>query len=337
MSYTKQELIELLAPALVNSGHTKSDVESVLETYTITELNVMLQKQTPAAPDQVLNDPEIIRQVETIRAEVRRKYDADPARILEQRQRELQAAEVYRDYYLAQIFRTNIRIGGKQHVAVQNKASENIIVSWLHPGETLTPDWFRKVFQENPTLTNQLQWQSADVLDPQKRKQAAAQRVAHARDVFGIVCRKHNLSLVEANFRLLFDADLLDSEYTADQAITSNAVTLARATETELSQFQRERIEEHNQELLRVAETNPEQLRARVRQEAEQRRSVDQQAEADEALAAAQARDTARGGFPPLPPEITSEVIRNARPDQIKFWIKKYSNSSVTARLQNRG
>jgi hypothetical protein len=216
---------------------------------------------------------------------------------------------------------------------VDNAANRQIVFGWLHEdqGERPTVEWFKEVLAE-PGLADQVSWEP--ILSPEQRKQAAAQRVAHARDVFGIVCRKHNLSLAEANFRLLFDAGLLDSEFTADQAVASNAVTLAQATPQEAAKFHQERVDDYNEALLKA---DLKELRARVRQEAEQARVVNAQAEADKALAAAQTRDAARGGFPPLPPEITSEVIRKATPDQIKFWIKKYSNSNVTARLQNRG
>src|SRR5467141_1312294 len=68
--------------------------------------------------------------------------------------------------------------------------------------------------------------------EPQSRDDQA-QKESRGREVFSVVCRKNNLSGCEANFRVLFDADLLDSEYAATQAITSGAVQLAEASPQE--------------------------------------------------------------------------------------------------------
>jgi hypothetical protein len=37
--------------------------------------------------------------------------------------------------------------------------------------------------------------------------------------------------------------------------------------------------------------------------------------------------------YPPLPPEITSEVIRKAPSEKIKFWIRQHGSKAVNARL----
>jgi hypothetical protein len=325
----KKELIEILAPNLAKTtGSTLRSARNVLATYDLEDLKKQLAKQHGTGD---LQDETVIRQVEAIRAEVRRQFANDPERIRQQQERDREAQETYREYYLAQLFHTAVEGHG---VPVRNKASEEIVLGWVNPGETLNRDFLRKVIRENPSLASQLQWQSPDVLDPEKRKLVAIQQEAQRREIFAVICRKHNVSECEANFRLLFDAGLLDSEFTADQAVASNTVTLAQATPQEAAKFHQERVDDYNEALLKA---DPNELRARVRQEVEQARVVNAQAEADKALAAAQARDATRGGFPPLPPEITSEVIRKATPDQIKFWIKKYSNSNVTARLQNRG
>jgi hypothetical protein len=342
MIYTKQELIEILSPALVTStGSKPRDVRQVLDTYTVERLNAELARQRRAglifqrapepeeqqAPQQTSSGQSEQELLDQIRAEARRQVENDPEGIRQQQQDEREVQEFYRDYYLEQLFRTAIPGYG---IPIRNQAAEKLVLSWVNPGETLNREFLKNAIQDNPTLASSLQWQSAD---PMVREQAAAQRVAQARQVFGIVCRKHNLSLAEANFRLLYDGGLLDSEYSADQAITSNAVALAQATPQEAAKFHQERVDDYNEALLKA---DPKELRARVREEAEQRRSADQQSDADEALGAAKARDAARGGFPPLPSEFTRERIRNASPSELKLWMKRYGNYQLNTRLAGK-
>src|SRR6266478_3447339 len=68
------------------------------------------------------------------------------------------------------IFRTPVN--GK--VGIDNQANRRVILGWLQEdqGEQLSPAWFQKVLKETPSLANQLSWQSADVLDPVKRREA---------------------------------------------------------------------------------------------------------------------------------------------------------------------
>ena len=174
-------------------------------------------------------------------------------------------------------------------------------------------------------------------------RQAEQQRKEQqARAVFPEVCRKNRVAPIEANFKLLLEADLLNSEFEATEAISSNAVTLAPASSEQIAAWQAEEgvaaIEQHNTELLRLADLDPEQLRQRVRQEAEHTRVATAQAEADNALAAAQARD-AHVGFPQLPDvwqghPLDAAFIRNCDATTNRLLIKRFGAAQITARLQ---
>jgi hypothetical protein len=214
------------------------------------------------------------------------------------------------------------------------EANYNVISEWLHPGEFLSVAWFKKVLSEQPELANSLAWEP--FVSREERKKAAASQLEIDRQTFAKAARMLHIGENEANFGLI--RSMLGegfSIYQVQQAIASGAIGLSAATEEDIEKWRVE-AETERQDFL-VNRATPAELHQAVRSESEQRRTTTQQSEADEAFAAAQARDAARGGFPPLPPEITSEVIRKATPDQIKFWIKKHSNSNVTARLQGRG
>jgi hypothetical protein len=173
--------------------------------------------------------------------------------------------------------------------------------------------------------------------EPQ-RKAEQERRLKIAGQIFPLVCRAHNLSECEGNFRLLLDSDLLDSEYTATQAITSNAITgLVPASRDEAATFQQERIDQHNAALLSAS---PTELRQAVKSEAEQRRAqtaLEAQSEADRAH---QTRDAFRK-YPPLPTErngkpLDASFIKRADRTELRFLIQRYGESAVTARLRGQ-
>src|SRR6266481_9364790 len=102
---------------------------------------------------------------------------------------------------LSLIFRTPVN--GK--VAIDNQGNRNIIAGWLQEdqGESISAAWFQKVLKENPSLARSLSWQSADILDPTKRRQAEAAQAAEERRVFHDFCRDTGFSEVEANLSFI--------------------------------------------------------------------------------------------------------------------------------------
>ena len=221
MSHTKEQLIEILTPALVKStATTAKEVHAVLETYELEGLKKELARQRKAGslrtpvedPEDVAIDPDIIRKVEAIRAEARDQYDRDPENI---RRQQAFAAEIQastRDYHMFQIF--NVVVNGKR--PVRNQASEGIVISWLNPGETLSVDWYIKVLQENPKLADQLQWRSAKV------------DIKADYNTFKEAARLFNYAVNEANFGLITRA--LGSNFSASDigaAISAGELNLA--------------------------------------------------------------------------------------------------------------
>jgi hypothetical protein len=165
---------------------------------------------------------------------------------------------------------------------------------------------------------------------PQRTREAAKQLELDG-EVFQAVCRKHLIANIEANFSLLRSALGDDfTEYSATRAITSGAVQLAKANQSEQDRYRQEAVEAQNEALQKM---DHDQLRAQVRKEATDSRAANAKAEADSQLAAAQARDS-HFHFPSLPDEITSARIKEATPDQIKFWIKKYGSAQLNLILR---
>src|SRR4029077_1395108 len=70
---TKQDLIKALSPKLIQEGHSPKDVQNVLETYTVPELQAMYRKQHGNL-GKTQQDPTELQLLERIRAEARQQY-----------------------------------------------------------------------------------------------------------------------------------------------------------------------------------------------------------------------------------------------------------------------
>jgi len=332
MALSKKELInEIVRLFLVlESRQMSPENRKWLEDAAIPTLEVKLGQLQEAFVERE-KDTEVERRLAEIRADVDRQRANDPERIRQQEQDEREAARVYRDYYLTQIFNSVVPGYG---VPVRNVASENIVLGWLQPGETLTPDWFRKVLAEQPELAKQIQWQSADVLDPQKQRAKAKAQLEQDQITFSDAARAiKTFGVNMANFRLT--REVLGegfSQYAIQQALASNALQLSPPSREELTQWANDSIEAHNEALLKA---NPEELRARVREESVARQQSTQQEQAQRQIQAETQRDAALM-YPALPVEITSDIIKKGSPDQIKYWCRKFGHANVNARLQNR-
>ena len=318
MTHTKERLIQLLIPGLIKStGSTAAEVRGTLETYSdiaILERELARQKRAGLINVQdIANDEAILRQVETIRAEVRREYENNPERIRQQQQQAVEDAEVYRDYYLTQIFRLNIRGLG---VTIRNDASERLVISWLHPGENLNIEWFLSVIHD-PRLSSQLQWQSEDVLDPQKIKQAEAVQSEQDRKTFSQAARQFQLSDNIANFNLA--RQTLGEGFSVYQV--QHIDGLSPASQQEIDNWNAEAVTER-QDFLRNRATIS-QLKAASRDESVARQQATQQEQAARQLDAQQQRDQTMG-FPKIPSDITRKRILAATPSEIKYWGKRY-------------
>jgi hypothetical protein len=231
----------------------------------------------------------------------------------------------YKDYYLTQIFAIPVPGHG---FAIRSRASEQVILGWLNPGETLGREFLVKVIQENPSLASQLQWRSVNP------KQAEARQQELDKQTFVEAAKTLRFGVNDANFNLT--RQLLGpgfSQHAIQQALSSNALQLSRPTQEELDQWAAQDIEAHNEALLKA---DPVTLRALARQESADNRAQEQQQQANESFEATKRRDEATG-FPPLPADITKEQIRNASVERLKYWVKRFGNHQINLRLNGRG
>jgi hypothetical protein len=185
----------------------------------------------------------------------------------------------------------------------------------------------------------EFQRQQEEAYRPQRQRDLAKARQIIVESQ--LVLRSYSLN--EANISLLLS--VIDppnmSLYAISQAIDSHAVSLTPPTSEEQEAWRLADIEQHNREL---QELSIPELKRRVRE-----RSVNVAAASEkqnrEALEAQQQRDQDHGGYPPLPthtPEgqpIDAQFLKkmcNTDLPRYKFYLKKYSASALTARLQGR-
>jgi len=152
-----------------------------------------------------------------------------------------------------------------------------------------------------------------------------------------------NFALNEANVNVILSALGTDlSVYEISQAIDSHAVSLTPPTSEEQEAWRLADIERHNREL---QELSIPELKRRVREERSVNVAAASEKQNREALEAQQQRDQDYGGYPPLPthtPEgqpIDAQFLKkmcNTDLPRYKFYLKKYSASALTARLQGR-
>jgi len=324
----RQELIQTLIPGLAkNTGSAEKEVRQVLETYNQTGLEKEFQRQRKLGylhtPNNTsTNDQELLRQIEQIRADVRREFENNPGRIRERQQQAAEDAELYRDYALTQLFKAWVPGHGW---AKRNKASEVLIISWLNFDETLTVDWFIRVLAENPELASGLQWSTKDKAQSLADDQETFKHAASSLRSFG---------LTEANFNLT--RSILGPNFTYTELqdrIADGGLQLSSPSQAEREEWAASDIESHNARLLQASTT---ELRTIARNESEQKRTQHQIDTANESFEATKRRDEAIGGYPVLPPELTKQEIRNAPTERIKYWLKRFGQSQIDARLQGR-
>ncbi len=154
--------------------------------------------------------------------------------------------------------------------------------------------------------------------------------------MFQIFVRANGFSENEANWSLT--KSVLGSgfdQYSLEQAVTSNALRLARASQEELAQYAQDAAEVR-QEYLRQA--TPQQLKQAARTETEQRRAAAVQQQADQQLQAAVERDAVMG-FPSLPEtwqgqKLDAGFIRKCDVATQKLLSKRFGSAALDLRLR---
>ena len=263
---------------------------------------------------EVLNSPEVLRREQEID-----EINADRQRMAQEQQ-------------LSNILRTPVN--GK--VAIDNQANRTILIGWLQEdqGEQITPAWFKKVLSEQPQLVSQLTWQSADILDPAKRR-------AEEHRVFHDFCRDNGFSECESNRTLV--KSVLGQGYdrhTLAQAVQSNALSLAQASPEELAQFRQEAITLHNQYLSGLDIPT---LRKMAR-EAGARGQAPVALDETQRVRAAEEKFYGTG-YPVLPDElliegreelIDSSYIKRCSKETLRLLMKRYGSDQVNEALRTR-
>jgi len=240
---------------------------------------------------------------------------------------------MYQEQALSNIFRTPVN--GK--IAIDNIANRGVIRSWVDEtrDEGVTPAWFTKVLNEQPQLASQLTWQSADVLDPVKRRHAEAAQNAEERRVFHDFCRDNGFSEVEANFSLAKNVLGSFDQYTLAQAVHSNALELAKASPEEFEQFRQEAIELHNQHLLSLDLPT---LRKLAREAGARGPAA---SELDQVQTVRAAEKSRNNQFRPLLPDsrfrreiIDSELVEQLSSGDLKQLLHIYGADAINVRIR---
>jgi len=236
-----------------------------------------------------------------------------------------------------------IPINGK--VAVRNEAAERIIEGWVDEirGDVLSPEWFIQVLKETPQLANQLQWQSADVLDPKKRRAAEAAQDRADHEVFEETAKRSGLYAInEANWNVLHS--VLGSglnETLIRHAVESGQVGLTPATPQALAEWAQGDAEQRQAWL--VDQASPEQLREAARQEAEERRIQAQQEFVRKQEQAAREREAASGkGQLPEFNQVTGEKLDSTffnklsvvNREEFRRWVTRYGGQTIIDRMR---
>jgi hypothetical protein len=308
----REQLIDLLV-ARSNASRGRLEREST------DELEKALDRSLLAGiRAETMNSPEVVKRQQEID-----EINADRQRMAQENQ-------------LSLIFRTPIN--GK--VAIDNFANRNIIAGWLQEdqGESINATWFQKVLKENPSLARSLSWQSADILDPVKRKQAEANQEAADRETFSAFVRENGFSECESNHLLV--KSVLGSgfnSYQLSDAVSSNALSLAQASPEELEKFRQEAAEERQDFLINRA--TPLELRRAARQESEQLAKTRQHAAQQVKIREEKERSV---GYYPLP-ETTPDGqtidrafllnLANTNINKYKQWCSYHGFAAITARL----
>lgn len=295
-----------------------------------------LSAKTVAELEKIVDD--------SLLAGIRAEAATSPAVLEAQRKlAEIQAErqQVQRDHQFAQIFRTPIN----GQVVEDNTANRQIISSWISLDEQITVSWFKQVLAENPGLARSLSWQSADVLDPAKRRTAEIAQDLQDRQTFNEFARRNGWSECQANHDLA--KSVLGSgfdRYTLADAVRSGQLLLAPASHEELTKF-REEVVLARADFLRN-HASPAELREAARAEFEQRRIQAQRQESERQFQGREVAD-AVFGFPALPEihQPTGEKIdaawlnkiSNTNLNLFKALMRKHGAAALTRRLHGRG
>jgi hypothetical protein len=224
------------------------------------------------------------------------------------------------------------------------EANKKLLAGWIQEDQNEVPSvaWFQKVLQESPRYAEELVWDSADRLDPTRRRALAAVGISESRMVFGDAARHLGFSECEANFQ--HACDVLGRQFTKvqfQQAYSFGSLTgLLPATAEERAQWNSEQIKAENK-FVRDA-TSPYEL-SQAKQivhsrRVEQSRSLAQQ-RLEHDLVITFERECVFGpkqkGLPKqwLGQPLTIEFIKKSDAPTLKKIMSIYGHAQINARL----
>ena len=221
--------------------------------------------------------------------------------------------------------------GGDGSVFIHgNQANFKTIVSWLHPGESISIDWFRNVIKENPAaLLSQLS------TTPTGRLISVDDD-----DAINAWLKLKGYGQSDANRALIKGACTGNSFYESqlEYAVDSGCLLLAKATEAEKNAIEAERaIEVEEKRQRQLLNATPQELKREIRDAAESRAVAARDSQDKQHLETLRARQD--GQYPPLPAvwqghQLTPEFIRTCDAKTQRILHRVYGNYQIDLRLR---
>ena len=225
------------------------------------------------------------------------------------------------------------------------EANRRLLAGWIQEDQMEVPSvaWFQKLLNESPRYEEQLVWESADRLDPAKRRQQAEQGIAESRNIFSEAARHfRTFSECEANFQHCCSAlGKSFSKVQFQQAYSFGSLAgLVPASAEELEQWKQEQIKAENK-FVRDA-TSPYEL-SQAKQIVQNRRLENQRTTAQERLEQSivelYIRECVDGPKEtPLPSmwlgqKLDGSFIKKASVETLRALTRRFGSGQLTARL----
>lgn len=347
MTDSKQNLIEQLLPAILATGnYSRNAAIQVLERSSVDELLRMKQRQIASGRlvEQSTPAPESVRVPEGIAAAAKQAALQTSEAIENQRLKN----EMVQNQGWIIIFNTKIP-EAKNRTLKDCDANRSILENWL-TAETSTitnpKAWLLKVFVENPSLVEELVWETP----PASKADRQAQ---HQKDwtTFIDFCRTSGrISSSVANFNVIVKT--LDSPLRYEELSTQiidmpngpalltpdgDTVELAPQSRAEQETFRQERVQLDQAHLKDMAATNDiAGLRARAQRDHTRNTKTLSQLQFEYSLL--KAYGEREQGMPLLPDRWNGQVldasfIRKASVETLKSIMRVHGHSQMNARL----
>lgn len=167
-----------------------------------------------------------------------------PVVVAARAQAEQQAAARNTENAFRSVFSTVVELSGKKYVAVDSTANRQMILSFIHPGESV-PDpagWWTRMFRETPALAKKIAWQ--EHLSPAQKILQQKEDQQRLRERFELAAKTHGLALSDANFNIWSSVpDAVVSVFNGQPCILledGNTLALVAASQQEIDQWRQD-------------------------------------------------------------------------------------------------